>query len=95
MVRILLISALLLIPACVDGKETGVSRSIQEVKKKHEGQLFNQPGVVSVGIGRDKKGQPAIIVGLDQADPKDEAKLPKSLEGYPVLIRVIGTVGAQ
>jgi len=69
--------------------------SIQEVKRKHEARLLGMPGVVSVGIGRDKGGDPAIIVGLDGPRTETVAQLPRSLEGYPVVTQVIGTLRAQ
>lgn len=69
--------------------------SIQEVKKKHEACLLAMTGVVSVGIGRGKDGDPAIIVGLDGPHPKIIARLPQSLGGYPVLTQIIGTIRAD
>jgi hypothetical protein len=72
-----------------------MSAPIQEVKKKHEIGLLALSGVVSVGIGRDKEGNPAIIVGLDGVRPETEAQLPRSLEDYPVLVRVVGPIKAQ
>ena len=72
-----------------------MSPSIQEIKKRHENQLLTLPGVVSVGIGRDKDGNPAIIVGLDGLHPEIEAQLPGSLENYPVLVEIVGPIKAQ
>ena len=51
------------------------SPSIQEVKKKHEARLMALPGVVSVGIGRDRDGAHSIIIGLDGPRPEIEAQL--------------------
>lgn len=72
-----------------------MSPSIQEVKAKHEDRLMALPGVVSVGIGKDKEGNPVIMIGMDGPRPETEAQLPDSLEGYPVLVRIIGPVKAQ
>lgn len=69
--------------------------SIQEVKKLHEPRLLSLPGVVSVGIGLDEKGQSAIIIGLDSANPETEAKLPTELDGYSVAVRITGPIKAQ
>ena len=69
--------------------------SIQEVKKQHEAQLLGLPGVVSVGIGLDHKGQAAIIIGLDGSNPEVEAQLPDNLEGYTVVLKDVGPVKAQ
>lgn len=68
--------------------------SIREVKAKHEDHLLSMPGVVSVGIGRDPDGKSVIIVGLDGPRPKTVKKLPKVLDGYPVLAEIIGPVKA-
>lgn len=68
--------------------------SIQEVKKKHETNLLAMPGVVSVGIGLDKDGHPAIIVGLDGPRLETIAQVPPALEGYPVSTQIIGTIKA-
>lgn len=72
-----------------------MSDSIRDVKKKHEARLLALPGVVSVGIGLDKDNNPAIIVGLDGPRPKTEAQLPQFLEGYPVVVQIVGPIKAQ
>jgi hypothetical protein len=54
-----------------------------------------QPGVVSVGIGRDADGTEVIVVGLDRERPEARAALPSELEGYRVRVQVIGGVRAQ
>jgi len=69
--------------------------SIQEVKKKHEARLMSLPGVVSVGIGRDPQGNPAMIVGLDSPRPETQAQIPPRLDGYPLLIQILGPLKAQ
>ncbi len=87
--------ALVLVASQALSGEWGMPASIQEVKAKHSDELMAQPGVVSVGIGKDAEGNPAIIVGLDRARPETEAEIPDSLEGYPVVTRVIGPIRAQ
>jgi ribosomal protein S5 len=69
-----------------------MSLSIKDVKVKHEARLMALPGVVSVGIGRAKDGTSAIIVGLDAANPNIATQIPQSLEDYPVVVQVIGTI---
>ena len=69
--------------------------SIKEAKKQHEARLLELPGVVSVGIGLTKNGQSAIIIGLEGPNAQTEAQLPSMLEGYPVEVRIVGTVKAQ
>ena len=77
------------------GGACDMSPSIKEVKNKYEAQLLQMAGVVSVGIGLDKNGQQAIIIGLDGPNPKTEAQLPTELEGYPVRIQTVGQIKAQ
>jgi hypothetical protein len=69
--------------------------SIQEAKAKHEARLLAEPGVVSVGIGRDADGTEVIVVGLDRERPEARAALPRELEGYRVRVQIIGTPRAQ
>lgn len=86
---------LFLLPTINLCKDMGISPSIQEVKKKHEASLLALPGVVSVGIGSDKDGNPAIIVGLDGPRPETEALVPRLLEDYPVLVQIVGKINAH
>ena len=72
-----------------------VPPTIYEVKAKHEKRLLAQPGVVSVGVGRDSQGDPAIIVGLDARREHAAEALPVNLEGYPVVTRVTGPLRAR
>ena len=69
--------------------------SIEDVKAQHEERLLQLPGVVTVGIGRDENGNPAIMVGLKRSDPETESQLPTLLEGYPVVVRIVGRIKAQ
>lgn len=69
--------------------------SIKEVKTRHEIRLLQLPGVISVGIGKDKSGIPAIIVGLKSPNPETESQLPNRLEGYPVQVRFVGEIKIQ
>lgn len=41
-----------------------MSDGIHEIKRQNEKRLMALCGVVSVGVGRDSGGNPAIIVGL-------------------------------
>lgn len=72
-----------------------MSSKIQDVKAKHEKRLMQMPGVVSIGIGKDQTGKTAIIIGLDRPRPDIEAKIPQSLDGYPVIVQTIGPIKAQ
>ena len=93
--RILAIFTVLLIPLLALGDDLGMSPSIQDVKKQHEAALLEMAGVVSVGIGLDSNGNPAIIVGLDGSQPETESSIPATLEGYPVVVQTIGSIRSQ
>lgn len=67
-----------------------MSPTIHEVKAKYEKQLLARPGVVSVGVGRDDRGEPAIIVGLDAPRQDTLEALPAELDGYPVVAEITG-----
>lgn len=69
--------------------------SIKDVKKRHKARLLKIPSVVSVGIGLNKDGQSVIVIGLDGPNAKSERQLPSMLEGYPVEIRIVGTLKPQ
>ena len=85
----------LIMPLMALGDDLGMSPSIQEVKKQHEKRFLDMPGVVSVGIGLDANGNQAIIVGLDAPNPEIKAKIPAILEGFPVVVQIIGSLKAQ
>ncbi len=87
-----MISQLILTLVLVTG---GSNMGITEVKARHEQSLLAVPGVVSVGIGLAADGEQAIIVGISDDDAVPREQLPKTLEGYPVIVRPTGTIGAQ
>ncbi|OYV15596.1 MAG: hypothetical protein CG439_2486 [Methylococcaceae bacterium NSP1-2] len=86
---------LVLAIACRAEEGIAVTETIQQVKTKHEGQLMSTPGVVSVGIGHDQKGQSAIIIGIESQDKLNKITLPETLDGYPVKVQIMGTIRAQ
>jgi len=69
--------------------------TIQEVKTRYQGQLMELPGVISVGIGKNDQGKPAIIIGLDGKEHESAKQIPETLDGYPVVTQDIGPVRAQ
>jgi hypothetical protein len=89
--------AILLCLAAADLSANGdrMPLTIEQVKAAHERELLAQPGVVSVGIGRDDQGRPAIVVGLDKSRPQTQAALPRALEGYAVRTEIVGTIRAR
>jgi hypothetical protein len=94
-VRKVALAILLITPWLALGDDQGMSASIQEVKKHHEARFLDLPGVVSVGIGLDPNGKKAIVVGLDAPNPETEAKIPATVEGFPVIVRIVGSLKAQ
>ncbi len=88
---------LCLVAACSQEpeKEKTMTGSIQEVKAKYEQQIIETPGVVSMGIGKDARGEIAIIIGIERESETIRAALPKELDGYPVEVQVTGPVRAQ
>ncbi len=72
------------------GKGTQVpKKTIEEVLKEHTSELMSLPGVVGTAQGLCSS-QPCIKVFVDRKTPKVEQRIPKDLEGYPVLIQETG-----
>jgi hypothetical protein len=86
------VEPIIAIPCMPRGEESKMPPTIKEVKKRHESRLLQLPGVVSVGIGKDKNDIPTIVVGLKSSNPDTESRLPTRLEGYPVQVRYVGAV---
>ena len=90
---------LLALTACGNANQINEVRAmpstIEAVKAKHTKELMALPGVVSVGIGRDAAGKPAIMVGLKGPHPETRARIPHSLDGYPVVVQEIGAIRAE
>jgi hypothetical protein len=72
-----------------------MTESIQDVKARYEQQVMETPGVTSMGIGRNAKGETAIIIGIEEDREKIRTALPKELDGHPVEIQVTGPVHAR
>jgi len=68
--------------------------SAEEVKRRHELQLMNTPGVVGVGIGR-KDERDCIRIYVSEDSPKVLSALPRSLEDVPVEVVVSGRFKAR
>ena len=85
----------LLLSIFILAQDMAMAASIKEVKIKHEAHLMSLPGVVSVGLGKDERGKPAIMVGLDRPRPETEARIPSELDDYPVVVYIIGPIKAQ
>lgn len=71
-----------------------MSDGIHEIKRQNEKRLMALCGVVSVGVGRDSGGNPAIIVGLKDATAAAR-QVPDEISGYPVVLQTVGGFKAQ
>ncbi len=81
--------------ALATGVMTGaceMESSIQQVKAQHEAELMAIPGVVSVGIGKNKKGESVIVVGVEKEKKETISAIPDALDNYPVEVRVLGKI---
>src|SRR5574341_2369686 len=67
-------------------------RDINEVMNAHVNELMALPGVVGVFIGALDNGTPCIKVMVVKTTPELEKKIPKDLEGHPVLIVETGEI---
>ncbi len=69
------------------------TKAINEVLKEHSKAIMSMPGVAGTGQGLCE-GKPCIKVFVIKKTPDLEEKIPKTLEGYPVVIAETGTVKA-
>jgi hypothetical protein len=73
----------------------GPNRDVNAVLAAHDKELLAIPDVVGVYIGTMEDGRtPCLKVMLARKNPESERKIPRTIEGYPVLIEVTGRVRA-
>lgn len=72
--------------------EAGDNRT-SEVLEQHRDALMERSGVVMVGETTDVMGRPAVLIGV--REQKNMSRLPRDLDGIPVVVQVIGDVEAQ
>ncbi|MBI4416404.1 MAG: hypothetical protein HY557_05420 [Euryarchaeota archaeon] len=65
--------------------------SIEDVKRKHEGDLMSIPGVVGVGIGKTSGGR-VIQVYVKEMTKDVRDRVPPVLEGFMTEIVRVGDV---
>ena len=71
-------------------KESKMSKkSLQQVQKENTDRLMSLPGVVGTAIG-EAGGKPCIKVFVTTKTAEIEKGVPRSLEGYPVVIEETG-----
>ncbi len=88
------ISAALFILCCTggtgnQGDKAMQQREIQEVQNSHTPDLMSIPGVVGTAIG-ERDGKLCIIVMVARKTKEIVKKIPKTLEGYPVIVQETG-----
>ena len=68
-------------------------RDINLVLRDHDDELLSIPGVVGVYVGVFEDGKtPCLKVMVIQKTPELEQRIPKILEGYPVLLDETGVI---
>lgn len=67
-------------------------RDINEVMQAHTAEMMALSGVVGIYIGETEDGRACIKVMVREKTDELEQKIPKTLEGYPVLIDVTGEI---
>ena len=69
------------------------SRDINAVLRAHEDELMGIPGVVGVYVGLMEDGKTPCLKIMVVKKTKDlEQQVPKSLEGYPIIIEETGVI---
>jgi len=73
---------------------------IADVLAAHQQELLALPGVVGIGVGQCRGGGeggsvPCIVVMAAVASPELSRRLPSSLDGHPVELRVTGPITAR
>ena len=88
------------ITGCSDGSNENrvegqkmTTRTIEQVLQEHTGELISLPGVVGVAQGLDDD-KPCIKVLVIEKTVELEQKIPKVLQGYPVVVEQTGEVRA-
>jgi hypothetical protein len=84
--------ALLLSVGCRSDMNNPAKRDINAVLADHQSQLMALPEVVGVYVGARADKTPCIKVMLSRKDPEIEHRIPRTLEGYPVVTEVSGTI---
>ncbi len=68
---------------------------IADVLAAHTPELMALPGVVGTYQGARPDGAPAIVVMLARRDAALEQRIPRTLEGWPVVLEVTGEIRAM
>ena len=68
-------------------------KTIKAVLREHTDRLMSLPGVVGTAIG-ECEGKPCIKVLVVKETPELVNEIPRTLEGYPVIIEETGEIRA-
>jgi hypothetical protein len=75
------------------GEKSVARRDINDVLRLHDAELMAIPGVVGVAVGRMKdKHTPCLKVLVVKKTREIRQKIPKSIEGYPVVLEETGII---
>ena len=86
------LAALIVLGSCApDGSKQVTTKPISEVLRIRTPELMAIPGVVGTGEG-ELRGKPTVLVLVARRTREIDSRIPKSLDGYPVDIRVVGEV---
>jgi hypothetical protein len=75
-----------------EGQSVMATRDVKDVMEAHAAELMAIPGVVGVYTGVLDDGTPCIKVMVKKRTPELEQKIPKNLEGVPVVIEETGEI---
>src|SRR5881409_1519164 len=95
----LLLLAIALVPVCrqnmAQNSSASSKRDINAVLAAHDKELLAIPDVVGVYVGtlQDRR-TPCLKVMLARKNSEAERKIPKVIEGYPVVVEVTGKIRA-
>ena len=70
-------------------------RPISDVLRDHTPELMAIPGVVGTAEGALASGEPCIQVLLAEKNAETEHRIPRKLEGWPVVLQVTGPIRAM
>jgi hypothetical protein len=75
------------------GRKPSPRRDINAVLAAHDRQLLDLPAVVGVYVGVLADGKtPCLKVMLARSTPETERKIPRDIEGYPVVTEISGEI---
>lgn len=66
--------------------------ALDAVISRHAASLLAMEGVSGVWEGRDEDDSPCVVVAVAANDTALGAKLPSTIEGYPVRLQVTGDI---